>query len=86
MPVKEAALNNLQHVWKTKKRIERVTQTQAAAELGWTQSAFSQYLNGTTALNPTAIIKLAKYFNMHPTDIDPSIYSGMYCPNCGKSL
>lgn len=84
--MKEATLNNLQHLWKTKKRVEKITQAEAAAKLGWTQSAFSQYLNGTTALNAAAILKLAKYLNVRPTDIDPSIYIGIYCPNCGKNL
>jgi hypothetical protein len=29
--VKEATLNNLQHLWKTKKRVEKITQAEAAA-------------------------------------------------------
>lgn len=79
-------LENLQREWRLKKQRDKATQTQAAAEIGWTQSAFSQYLSGTTELNPSAIIKLAKYLDVPPSAIDPDMYGDLSCPYCQKKL
>lgn len=49
-----------------------MTQTEAASQLGWTQSAFSHYLTEITVLNSTAIIKLANFLEVCPTEIDPN--------------
>jgi len=63
--------NNLRRIWEARKIEKGVTQTQAAKELGWTQGALAQYLNGHTDLNGPAIIKLANYLGVDPRDIDP---------------
>lgn len=81
---------NLQRIWADKKRALKLTQTQAAKELGWTQGAFSQYLNGVTELNPSAVLKLAKYLEVPPEDIDPSFKAveqrKVQCPACNASF
>lgn len=81
---------NLQRIWAEKKRTLKLTQTQAAKELGWTQGAFSQYLNGVTELNPAAVLKLAKYLEVLPEDIDPSFRTielkKVQCPACNASF
>jgi transcriptional regulator with XRE-family HTH domain len=51
----------------------QVNQSQAARELGWTQGALSQYLNNITDLNAAAVIKLANFLDVSPTDIDPTV-------------
>ena len=82
------AHENLQREWQRKKQKAKVTQAQAASKLGWTQSAFSQYLNGTTKLNPSAVIKLAGYLDVQPCDIDPElkVISSVYCPVCNTYI
>lgn len=62
---------NLRKLWDKKKQSFEYTQTQAAKELGWTQGAFSQYLNALTDLNDSAIIKLANFLDVDPQEIDP---------------
>jgi len=66
-----AVVENLQKLWKKKKEAFEYTQVQAAKELGWTQGAFSQYLNNLTELNDAAIIKLANFLDVDPNQIDP---------------
>ena len=63
---------NLRRLWEEKKQ-DGTTQLQAAKKLGWTQGAFSQYLNNITELNPLAVLKLANFFGVPPEHIDPSI-------------
>lgn len=65
------AVKNLQKLWEEKKKTFEYTQTKAAKELGWTQGAFSQYLNNLTDLNDSAIIKLANFLDVDPNQIDP---------------
>jgi transcriptional regulator with XRE-family HTH domain len=67
------AVQNLRKIWIAKKHEAQTTQNEAAKELGWTQGAFAQYLNNLTDLNPQAIIKLANFLGVAPTDIDPDI-------------
>lgn len=64
---------NFKRIWKEKKREMNLTQTQAAEQLGWTQGAFSQYLNNLTDLGPATILKLANFLGVPPTDIDPTL-------------
>lgn len=71
-PEQEQILKNFRRLWDIKKSNEGITQNQAAAELGWTQSAFSHYLVNITVLNRAAIIKLANFFDVPPEDIDPN--------------
>jgi len=67
------AVQNLKRIWKQKQDELQLTQSEAAKRLGWTQGAFSQYLNNITELNAQAIIKLANFFDVSPLDIDPDI-------------
>jgi len=64
---------NLRKIWDLKKHEMQITQVQAAETLGWTQGAFSQYLNAITELNPSAVIKLANFLGVDPVEIDPDI-------------
>lgn len=73
------AANNLRRIWESKKRELNVTQADAAQKLGWTQGAFSQYLNNITELSPQAVIKLANFLEIDPELIDASITP--YTPN-----
>lgn len=67
------AVENLRRIWELKKSEMQITQAQAAKKLGWTQGAFSQYLNNITTLNPAAVIKLANFLGVDPIEIDPDI-------------
>ena len=67
---KKTVVENLQKLWQKKKDAFEYTQVQAAKELGWTQGAFSQYLNNLTELNDAAIIKLANFLDVDPNQID----------------
>lgn len=65
------AVQNLRRIWEERRHTLEVNQTQAAKALGWTQGAFSQYLNAITELNDEAIAKLANFFEVDPCEIDP---------------
>ena len=65
------AVKNLRRIWDEKKEQFEINQTQAAEKLGWTQGAFSQYLNNITELNQDAIAKLANFLEVDPLEIDP---------------
>lgn len=67
------AVENLRRIWELKKSEMQITQAQAAKKLGWTQGAFSQYLNNLTTLNPSAVIKLANFLGVDPQEIEPNI-------------
>jgi transcriptional regulator with XRE-family HTH domain len=71
------ATQNLRAIWDRRKRELGITQVEAAKALGLTQGALSQYLNGTIKLAPPAIIKLARYLEVEPSEIDPDIDSNM---------
>ena len=68
------AVLNLRRLWNEKKHELNINQSDAAHALGWTQGAFSQYLNNITELNPSAIIKLANFFDVDPLEIEPELY------------
>jgi transcriptional regulator with XRE-family HTH domain len=53
----------------------QINQQDAAKDLGWTQGAFSQYLNSITKLNTAAVIKIANYLGVPASAIDPDISS-----------
>jgi transcriptional regulator with XRE-family HTH domain len=65
------AVQNLRRIWDSKKEQFETNQTEAAKKLGWTQGAFSQYLNNITELNHDAIAKLANFLEVDPFEIDP---------------
>lgn len=67
------SVTNLRRIWNLKKSEMQITQAEAAKKLGWTQGAFSQYLNNITSLNPAAVIKLANFLGVAPKEIDPDI-------------
>lgn len=71
------AVSNLRRIWNLKKSEMQITQAQAAKRLGWTQGAFSQYLNNITSLNSTAVIKLANFLGVDPLEIDPEIVDAL---------
>lgn len=76
------AVQNLRRIWEAKKIEMQFNQTGAAKELGWTQSAISHYLNNITEMGTGAIVKLANFLDVDPTEIDPSIVSKL--PNVHK--
>jgi predicted transcriptional regulator len=65
------AVQNLRRIWEERKQTLEVNQTQAAEALGWTQGAFSQYLNAITELNDEAVAKFANFLEVDPSEIDP---------------
>jgi transcriptional regulator with XRE-family HTH domain len=69
-------IQNLKKVWNEKKRVLDITQESAAKQLGITQGAFSQYLNGHSELNEKATMKIAKFLGVHPEVIDPNFAEG----------
>ena len=76
------SVTNLRRIWNLKKSEMQITQAEAAKKLGWTQGAFSQYLNNLTSLNPAAVIKLANFLGVDPKEIDPDINE--HLPNLHK--
>lgn len=66
------AVKNLRRIWEEKKQKFDTNQTDAAKKLGWSQGAFSQYLNNITELHVDAIIKFANFLEVDPYEIDPN--------------
>ena len=75
-------VRNLRRIWEIKKGVRGFIQSDAAADLGWTQGGLSHYLNGNTPLKGPAVIKLANYLNVDPIEIDPDIEANL--PNVRK--
>ena len=67
------AVQNLRRIWQAKKGEMETNQSDAAEKLGWSQGAFSQYLNNYTELNVAAVTKLANFLGVDPIEIDPDI-------------
>jgi len=65
------AAKRLRAIWESKKQELKLTQLAVANEIGTSQSAISQYLNGTIALNTDAVIVFAKLLQCEPKDIRP---------------
>lgn len=61
--------------WQARRRDMNMPNSQetAADELGFGQSALSQYLNGLIPLNPGAVAKFCRLLGVSPADISPSI-------------
>ena len=76
------AVQNLRQIWAVKKVEMEFNQTEAAKELGWSQGAISHYLNNIKDLGAAAVVKLANFLNVDPTEIDPAIVSKL--PNVRK--
>jgi len=69
------AAKRLRAIWEAKKQELKLTQIAVAEEIGTSQSAISQYLNGTIALNTDAVIVFAKLLQCEPKDIRPVLGS-----------
>ena len=65
------AAKRLRAIWEAKKQELKLTQVTVADEIGTSQSAISQYLNGTIALNTDAVLIFAKLLQCTPQDIRP---------------
>ena len=65
------AARRLLAIWESKKQELKLTQVTVADEIGTSQSAISQYLNGTIALNTDAVLVFAKLLQCEPKDIRP---------------
>lgn len=63
----------LKAIWEAKKKVLNLTQKSACSELGFGQTMFSMYINGTQALNLPTIMKFAKLLQMEPKQIDPDL-------------
>jgi len=73
--------NNLSNIW-SKKKIEfkmkgiKLTQEYAAERMGFdAQGTISQYINGYTPLNDSAVYKFADLLGVNPSEIKPSLTS-----------
>lgn len=64
-------MQNLRRIWEKYRQEHKITQVEAGKSLGMTQSGFSHYIANITVLNPSAIIKLAAFLEVHPAEIDP---------------
>lgn len=62
--------SKLKAIYESKKRAERVTQKEAAKELGMSQSAVSQYLNGDIPLNLEAGLKFCAFLEIEPAKLN----------------
>lgn len=65
-------------LWLEKKSREKISQDVAADALGFTASAFNQYINGKIAINTDALFSLATYLGVTPADLDPQWRERMY--------
>lgn len=65
-------VQNLRRIWDQYKREHKITQVEAGKSLGMSQSGFSHYISNITVLNPSAIMKLASFLEVHPAEIDPN--------------
>lgn len=68
-------VQNLRKIWASKKVEMRFNQTEAAKKLGWSQGAISHYLCNQTELGALAVVKLANFLGVDPTEIDPTVVS-----------
>lgn len=68
-------VQNLRKIWASKKVEMRFNQTEAAKTLGWSQGAISHYLCNQTELGALAVVKLANFLGVDPTEIDPAVVS-----------
>lgn len=72
---------NAKRLWMEHKTTHgKLSQEVAASDLGWSQSAFTQFINGKVALNTEAKLKLAKYFGCQVKKIDPDFEFDVTAP------
>jgi len=63
----------LKRLWLSQKADLNLTQGKICAQLGITQSAFSQFINGQAAIPKYQLLKTAKILHVDPSDIDATI-------------
>ena len=54
-------MTRLQSLWIDHKTKNKITQIEAAKQLGWSQSTLSQFITGRLKPNTAAVIKLSDY-------------------------
>jgi len=69
------AVQNLRKIWASKKIEMHLNQSEAAKALGWSQGAISHYLCNQTELGALAVVKLANFLDVDPSEIDPAVVS-----------
>jgi transcriptional regulator with XRE-family HTH domain len=67
-------VQNLRRIWDKFRKEHKITQAEAASELGWGQSNFSHYIANINKLNPNTIFKLSVFLQVDPTEIDPNCF------------
>jgi transcriptional regulator with XRE-family HTH domain len=53
----------------------KLPQSEAAHEMGITQGAFSQYINGTIPTNINIVVAFSNYLNADPIEIAPHLFT-----------
>ena len=81
-PRQKRVAENIKHYWFTKKKHEKITQTEFSKRMGWSHSIFGQYLNGRVPCGPEAIFKIAEGLGCTPYDLDPEMRSAFAEPAC----
>lgn len=69
----EAARQNLKRLYEQRKRRDGITQNDVNQALGWTSSVMGQYITARLPLSPRTVAKLADYFKVYASDIDPML-------------
>lgn len=73
-----AAARRLKKLWDQRKHKHGFTQASVAKQFGYTQSAVSQYLSGTIALNTDTVLNFAKILRCQPEDIRPEFSAMLF--------
>lgn len=63
--------------WLEKKQAEKLTIESAAHTMGFSGSAFSQYINGQIPMSTDAVKRFADYLGVRPTQLDPNWLGGL---------
>ena len=66
-PEELAIADRAKSLWVSKKKAEKLSQSDAADSLGMSSSAFNQYINGVIPFNTDATLKFSKYFGVKPS-------------------
>ncbi len=65
------AARNLRAIWDEKRLEMHITQKEAAAALGITQSAFGQYLRGRVKIGMAFLMRVSRFLGVSPSEIRP---------------
>jgi len=64
--------SRLKAIWEARKKANRaITQESAGQDMGMTQGAIWQYLNGRIPIGTDALLKFAEYLKFDPADVRP---------------